>query len=242
MENLEKALSERLRKAKYLKRTGGPGHYKYQYKKGVTQAARGGFAGAQTGIGKIKKEEDRKGPKQAMRGGFAGVQVGKKGEHISGKKKKVINRNKLIEKLKDSGYSTDAAESGAELHIGAGISINTIDNMETDHVDIVAQMFSDDFITSSEVKKLVKDYDKAGKRYDKYVEKEEKGEEKSEGEDYSEFETSELVGEFQQSMGEQDLINYVAKKTKVSSSEIEQNDVLEYTKNMSRKQLLKELE
>ena len=34
MENLRKALEERMEKAKYLKRTGGPGHYKYIYKDG----------------------------------------------------------------------------------------------------------------------------------------------------------------------------------------------------------------
>ena len=32
MEKLEKVLEERLAKAKYIKRTGGPGNYKYQYK------------------------------------------------------------------------------------------------------------------------------------------------------------------------------------------------------------------
>ena len=40
MEKLEKALEERMSKAKYLKRTGGPGHYKYQYEEEVGRRKR----------------------------------------------------------------------------------------------------------------------------------------------------------------------------------------------------------
>lgn len=40
MENLEKALKGRLRKAKYRKRTGGPGHYKYFYGEGKGRAVK----------------------------------------------------------------------------------------------------------------------------------------------------------------------------------------------------------
>ena len=60
MEKLEKALEERLAKAKYIKRTGGPGNYKYIYRKGEGPKAAKMQEPGRTRVGKFDQKNYEK--------------------------------------------------------------------------------------------------------------------------------------------------------------------------------------